>query len=97
LVAKNKKREQFQHRFGERGTIPERMVPVPFCCAKLGQSPAVLKKKSVRAGAEKSLESATECGKVDAGRAAPRELSLALSQLSVALPRAQKPRLAPFG
>jgi hypothetical protein len=28
------------------------------------------KKKRVRARAEKSLESATECGKVDAGRAA---------------------------
>jgi ribosomal protein L18 len=29
------------------------------------------KKKRVRACAEKSLESATECGKLDAGRAAP--------------------------
>jgi hypothetical protein len=33
------------------------------------------KKKRMRACAKKSLESATECGKVDAGRSAPKVLS----------------------
>jgi hypothetical protein len=53
---------------------------VPICCAELGQSPAVLKKMRVCARAEKSLESATECGKVDAGRATPRESYVGTSQ-----------------
>jgi hypothetical protein len=38
------------------------------------------KKTRMRANAEKSLESATECGKVDAGRAAPRCLCLVRSR-----------------
>jgi hypothetical protein len=50
---------------------------------KWGQSPAVLKKKRVRAHAEKSLESATKCAKVDAGRAARKKFSLVRFRLTV--------------
>jgi hypothetical protein len=41
------------------------------------------KKMRLRARAKKSLESATECGKVDAGRAAPRESCLVRGRESV--------------
>ena len=45
-------------------------------CWMLGAGCANAKKVRVRACAKKSLESATECGKVDAGRAAPRKSSV---------------------